>query len=329
MSGFSRQAIRAKTVRAFLGQSPTTEKFWPEVVRLTDQISKLLESLTDLLYSGLRVNEALPSRKNQYQTLLNLVASVAYVSICIRLSSDIIYFTNIKPGEPYDPDEQHCLDLDLYKKSKEAVQKYWAEGQKRARNKARAATGEMTGVLGVVQHVAVDQPVFNQAMTKIAVWPAIRRYKPGSGKKGGENDGFRVYDICKSAVVCYFGNGDQVNARRESLQEFLAGGARKNGDLMSAQSWRSLASVGSWRNLPSRIEKIRPQVDEFRSGSGRNTGPEIDVKRKWFGVAMQGLGILAAVSIPCLIWAAEFEEKTGIALNLTGLMRGERGIAYD
>ena len=53
----------------------------------------------------------------------------------------------------------------------------------------------------------------HRAMVKIGVWPGIRRFKAGSAKEEIEGqrmflrdrDGFRIYDVSKAAIVCYFG----------------------------------------------------------------------------------------------------------------------------
>jgi hypothetical protein len=55
---------------------------------------------------------------------------------------------------------------------------------------------------------------------KIAIWPAIRRFKPGSSQDERLNtpletrDGFRIFDVGKAAAVFYFG----MENRREALK---------------------------------------------------------------------------------------------------------------
>jgi hypothetical protein len=63
-----------------------------------------------------------------------------------------------------------------------------------------------------------------QALTKIAVWPVITRYKPGSAEddravmddgplRQSEKDGMRIMQISKSALVNYYGRTDQSDRK--------------------------------------------------------------------------------------------------------------------
>ena len=63
----------------------------------------------------------IPKLWDQYQDLHNIISQAAYLSLCIRLSPTIFYFTPLSPGEAFQPDDQHCLETQLFTASKAKV----------------------------------------------------------------------------------------------------------------------------------------------------------------------------------------------------------------
>src|SRR6266536_1679337 len=72
----------------------------------------------------------------------------------------------------------------------------------------------------------------HRTMTKIGVWTVITRYKPGSDKDDEDDmegktkalvdkDEFRIMEISKSAVVCYYGRVREERRRIMGLQDFV------------------------------------------------------------------------------------------------------------
>ena len=133
--GFARTKLRAETVRTILGPGPVTVNFHPEVAKLTARVSLLFKPLLDYMYAIPSPDGAeIPSLWDQYQDLHNVISHAAYLSLCIRLSPTIFYFTSLSPGEAFQPDDQHTLETHIFTASKaqivadyDAVLKPWNE----------------------------------------------------------------------------------------------------------------------------------------------------------------------------------------------------------
>lgn len=67
----------------------------------------------------------------------------------------------------------------------------------------------------------------HRALTKICLWPVIRRYKPGGTlddkllKRLEEKDGMRIVPITKAIVVDYFGEEKRARTREDGLTAFV------------------------------------------------------------------------------------------------------------
>jgi len=238
--GFSRNAVRSHMVRTIVGKGPVTKYFHPEVAQLTAQVALLFNPLSDFLYRRPPTDgRANPQMADQYQALHNIISTAAYLSICIRLSPTIFYFTALAPNTPYDPADQHSLESLLYTHSKAAV----LHSRTVALSLFQNRTSHLTTTLARLQtaghrptsriyrraQAALDshlrtqpQPLSrtHRALVKIAIWPAIRRFKPGSSQDERLNipletrDGFRIFDVGKAAAVFYYG----MENRREALK---------------------------------------------------------------------------------------------------------------
>jgi hypothetical protein len=62
-----------------------------------------------------------PKLWDRYQDLHNIISQAAYLSLCIRLSPTIFYFTPLSPGEAFQPNDQHCLETQVFTTSKAKV----------------------------------------------------------------------------------------------------------------------------------------------------------------------------------------------------------------
>jgi hypothetical protein len=179
--------------------------------------------------------KANPKMTAEYQEIHNIISKAAYLSICIRLSPTIFYFTDITPNTSYNPEDQHSLDNNVYTKSKDVVVKAHADARtvylkKKKQIDMEISALEKTGkgeTTRAYKEVTTKQKAHRQtkpypppgsthrALTKIGVWPCIRRFKPGTdvdvelSEPLAKRDGFRIRSVSKGAVVCYFGVEDR------------------------------------------------------------------------------------------------------------------------
>jgi hypothetical protein len=237
-----------------MGAGPLTKDFHHATARLTAQVALLLKPLTDFLY-------AIPPTKNvtllrvedQYQALHNIMASAGYISLCIRLSPTIFYYSEVLPGETYSPEDQFSTETPLYSESKDIVTskyqrafKVWDEKLKdlEAELAPLEEVGELTSLAKIEEKLEehakkrlLPPSRTHRALVKIGIWPNIRRFKPGGledekkAEKLENRDGFRIHDITKSAVVCYFGIDNHVKRAetRIPLAQFVKEKERKFG----------------------------------------------------------------------------------------------------
>lgn len=243
-----------------------TEEFYPQVAKLTAQISMLLKPLTDYLYlMPPRHGRELPRIEDQYQSLHNLISRAAYLSLCIRLSPTIFYFNDINPGSVYDDKDHHSLENELYTESRDAVLDAhrvklaaWQQTITELNNRltaletaGRTESRDADAARRALASHQSNQPNFSamnyRAMAKIGVWPVITRYTPGGeadddlegGKYLRDKDGFRILLIGKGAMVAYYGwnvdgngglkdpSGARVRLREWVRRKEVAAGIRK------------------------------------------------------------------------------------------------------
>ena len=293
--GFSRTELRASTVRTILGPfNAVTPMFYSEVAKLTARIALLLKPLSDYLYCRPTMSgKESPSIERQYQAIYNLVSNAAYLSLCIRLSRTIFHFVEILPGEYYSPGDQENIEMESWSISKdeelrnfEARQEFWLKRKGEAEQKFKtleeageAHTHKGKKVAGKLRKIKERQPKppqqTHRAITKIGVWPVITRYKPGSDKddeddKEGrtkalvDKDGFRIMEISKSAVVCYYGSVREERRRIMRLQDFVERKqrefGRRGGSLRKYAGMMMLAGgAAAW--VCKKIVKERTGVD--------------------------------------------------------------------
>jgi hypothetical protein len=212
-------------------------------------VALLLKPLTFFLYCRPPKDGAKnPRVEDQYQALHNIIALAAYLSLCIRLSPTIFYFSNVSPNTPYEQDEQHSVDAGGYTTSKQAVvtayravaaayQKKRAELEReiaklKAAGNSDTSRGFRKALAKLNAHIAAqpDPPgQTHEALTKIGVWPNISRFKPGAPEDDDAKTplesrlGFRILEVSKSAVVCYYGAESRAKRAegRVRLEDFV------------------------------------------------------------------------------------------------------------
>jgi hypothetical protein len=210
-----------------------TEDFYPSVANLTAQLALLLHPLTSYLYSTpppTSSSRELPLVQDLYQSLHNLVSTAAYLSICIRFSPTIFHFNDLSPGTPYDSEETHSLEPDVFAASKQAVTDAYSSARKAhisARDNAKREIEELKKkgkgrswksgraerkLAKILEKEPKPPGQSYRARAKIAAWMAISRYKAGSEEDDDDENeglegkgGFRIMRVCKSAAVVYYG----------------------------------------------------------------------------------------------------------------------------
>lgn len=168
------------------------------VNQLCKQIEILFQPLRDYFEESWSDKVApLPSLEDQSRDLHEIVSAAADLSVKIRLSDTIFYFNSELPGNPLDQKNQENIDQPAYLASKAAVA---ARLEKKGKVDRQESVSRKYGPL-----------------IKFAVWPSIRRYSPGNGKANGTNDGYRIYEICKSRVVYYWGPKHPPQGQEQQL----------------------------------------------------------------------------------------------------------------
>lgn len=208
----------------------------------------LLSPLTYFLYSR-APSDGGSNRtiEDQYQALHNIIAHAAYLSICIRLSPTIIYFSHVTPNTPFDRNDHKSLETWLYYNSKKAVVKEFTETRRLFNKKQTELENEIAGLNAAGKEASragqkalaqLDAHLLmephppsetHRALAKIAVWPSICRFKPGSKKEDDDDKplddrrGFRIIDMIPSYAIFYYGLHDRVKRfeERVALQDFV------------------------------------------------------------------------------------------------------------
>ena len=325
--GFQRQELRRQIVKIIIGGGIYTRNFHTDAAKLTEQISLLLQPLSDYLYSlHPKRNKTNPNMQDQFQALYSIVETAGYLSLCIKQSPSIPCLVPVTPGNYYDPDDQVAIDrpgylasrakvTDAYQTARDARleqasgislgAKDLRDGYRKTMNEHEddrtcdeylAAHNALNAILKPVEDALTDrmktlkeairtdadgegklaqaeldalqrtQPTpplrTHRALWKIAIWPNIRRYKPGgasddaANKKLEDRDGLRIRKITKAVVVDYFGVSDLgERARGRSAWGCLW---RRNGGGLGGESrvWgrgRGLRWVRWWVLLGWRI----------------------------------------------------------------------------
>jgi hypothetical protein len=203
-----------------MGRSEVPMNCAGAIDRLCEQIEVLFQPLRDHFEESCSEGVApIPSLEDQFRDLHEIVTAAADLSVKIRLSSTIFYFNSELPGNPFNQENQTNIDQPAYLASKAAV------------------AASLEGKRKVDQQGSVSTKY--GPLIKFAVWPSIRRYSPGNGKADGTNNGYRIYEICKSRVVCYWGPKHPPWGREQCPQEFIDQRRRDNMGLVKifAEGW--------------------------------------------------------------------------------------------
>jgi len=211
---------------------------------LTAQITLLLQPLSEYLYAlpptakkdSPRKLPSNPTIQEQNQALHNLISKAGYLSIAIRLSSTIFFFDHANPGDHWEDEEHISVDEEIYNASKTFLERPYEAAvnslkadyevlaaQLRATEpgltlmeEPKTEAGRAIAVQMKAMREDTQKPIppnyTHRALVKISILPNIRRFKPG-GQIDDETNaplhtrkGFRVREICKAQVLCYFGD---------------------------------------------------------------------------------------------------------------------------
>ncbi|KAF5003964.1 hypothetical protein FDECE_9504 [Fusarium decemcellulare] len=196
--GFQRSSLRAQTNQLYLkdsrGEPP---RFWDEVDRLCAQTLALL--LPAYIYvAEFEGHEPVPISE-LHQALHEVIAYAGWLNVCIRMSSAVVSYNWVIPGEPYSMDQVN-LCHEAYESSKKAAQHH------QQRLKERKPSGQQMG---------------STARIKISVTPEIIRHKPVPESLGRQ--GMTSYTIMKPHVVYYEGLELDKDERRAfiSLPDYI------------------------------------------------------------------------------------------------------------
>lgn len=253
----------------------------------------------------------LPQINDLYQNLHDIISSAAYLSIRIRASPTIFYLVDMAPGQFYMRDDQVSLDREGWTRSKEAVMRAYnasrtaniAERGEANREVARLSnernldTRAGRKALEYQRRVTAQEPRppahEYRAMVKIGVWPSVKRFKPGSAEDERrerehpngkiplyEKNGSREYEICRAAVVCYYGKTARTIDDRANLADYV----EEQGALLSRPSiwWpsiiptRSVIAAGSTAAVITGAWFLQEQIKEKTGFSWESFAPVVD-----------------------------------------------------
>ncbi|KAF4984755.1 hypothetical protein FZEAL_116 [Fusarium zealandicum] len=243
--GFRRSNLRAHTNRTYLEASRGDPSlFWDEVDKLCTQALALLKPA--YTYAA-EINTKEPSPIAQlHQSLHDVIAYAGWLNVCTRLSSAIVSYNWVIPGEPYSMSHVN-LCQEAYTFSKEAAQRHQERLRTRRPND--------------VQQGSV-------ARVKISVTPEIVRHKPVP--ESVASHGMTSYTIMKPHVVYY--EGLELDAEEERAFMSLPDYIRRLRDRGSNPRlaallimvigliclWTSLTTTGqeTWHNVQKWVQQI-------------------------------------------------------------------------
>lgn len=210
----------------------------------------LFKPLTDFLYSRPpRDGHPNCTITDQYQALHNIVSVAAYLSICVRLSPTIFFFSHVSPNTPYDREDQCYVNTRAYTLSKQTIVTAYNGGRAaherkkqeleevivnlRAAGKSATSRACRSAQRKLDAHLLTRPQSLHsthRALTKICIWPSITRYKPGTqadddaARPLEDRDGFRAFEISKSGVTCYYGFADRLGRAKVGVRlvDFVA-----------------------------------------------------------------------------------------------------------
>ncbi|CAG8978926.1 hypothetical protein HYALB_00011188 [Hymenoscyphus albidus] len=245
--GFQRQTLRASTTRAILTNRPVTTNFYAQVASQTAQTFLMLQPLFDYLYSLPSTSDwELPPPMEFYQGLHDIISDAAYLSLCIRVSPTIFWWEETRPGTLFTAEEHTIVDAVSWQESKNAqltlhvkdITAWRATKEKAlAAVRKKLAEGKIYSHHGFakveqLENIKALRPAFAtdafRAKVKIAVWPAIKRFKEGHWKEEGtslpawEKRGMREIPMSTSLVLCYYGRVQPLGGIKPYQPQSLA-----------------------------------------------------------------------------------------------------------
>lgn len=133
-------------------------------------------------------------------------------------------------------------------------------------------------------HEAYEEPV-----VRVAAWPSIWAYRPGNGREGGEEDGFRVRRIGKSEAYVKWGSLIPVSMRSHLTTIYPAGSERNTPLRIYLQQQLQLLEPS--HHDPFSSEQNQQQPTE----TAKRTPSSVDRRLLIAGAAAGGIGVMGAV----------------------------------
>ncbi|CAG8955719.1 hypothetical protein HYFRA_00010985 [Hymenoscyphus fraxineus] len=236
-----------------------------------------------------------------YQGLHDIISDAAYLSLCIRLSPTIFWWEETRPGTLFTAEEHTNVDAVNWQESKNAQLTLhvkditsWRTRKEKALSAVRKklAEGKIYSHNGFskveqLENIKALRPAFAtdafRAKVKIAVWPAIKRFKEGHWKEEGtslpawEKRGMREIPMSTSLVLCYYGRVQHVGEIKPytpvSLAEYMglhpttaqekAFVERVNEQLFT---WKGLGSLGLVALYLFREHGLKLSVEQLAGG---------------------------------------------------------------
>lgn len=244
LEGYERTRLRACTTRTILSDSALTVYFDDSVAKLTARTLRLLEPLhfyVQQIYNAYPHLQPRPTLKNLVQDLNDIYSQAGYLSLVMRHSHSIFSFYSPRPGDAWDDKMHYCIDPAYFLESKENVMRALASSDSNIND---------TNSLSSHRHF---RPLVN-----ISIWPMIQRHSPGTGFEGGEKTGFRVFNVCLSGTLMYWGTKDKRGQHGAGLDIFVkVASARERGLLARNWKWVVVAMLVAYLLLVPSAEEQR------------------------------------------------------------------------
>ncbi|KAL0935225.1 uncharacterized protein CTRU02_209816 [Colletotrichum truncatum] len=265
--GFRRTRLRATTVRMFLDHTDgIPPRFWADVEKIALTTLAVILPVLNWVRRTWPPNEEIPDIKMIYQSLHDSLTYAAWLSVNIRLSSSVLRFTWLQPGERYLPDQvELCAGL---------------HGNSRSDKPGHQSDQELEYAVASPSRFERRKPSLTRlARVMISVVPRVQRYRVvNSGS--GEPIGHTVTNLVDPRVVYYYGLQDDTEDNNlfkcTLLEHSVASKPNRRCNLWRltlslvrvllllltlimirveiGERWRSISSSGFWKLMSKKQE---------------------------------------------------------------------------
>ena len=186
--------------------------------------------------------------------------------------------------------EIELQELEGEQKLKRKEKKSPQFGKEKLQEQINSAKKELAELTKQSKSLASMERMYTEKV-KIAVWPMIDRYLPGSGKERGEENGMRIWRVMDGAVVPYWmgrrkmkeiaGFHIEDTSGKVGLEEWLRGqkGLRRKGSWRGWRrvAWGVLVLVLLWWALRVAVLNSRPGAQKWEWGWNWDPDMRIEV----------------------------------------------------